>query len=137
MDYQFDHRGDLLMIPDANDSEEIKSLLADPEKHGYGSPVSLEKAWLVEPGGSGDGPQNNGEINMEQNTQKIASGKPSEAQAVDRSLEPIVRPPIGCRFGFHKYGRWGEPFKIDGARFTYEWQQRTCLNCGLVDERTV
>jgi hypothetical protein len=50
MDYQFDHHGNLLMIPDANDSTDIKGLLADPTKHGYDSPINLEKAWLVEQG---------------------------------------------------------------------------------------
>jgi hypothetical protein len=46
-------------------------------------------------------------------------------------------PPIRCRLGFHKWGKWGEKFKIPDTLYAFEYQQRKCLLCGIIGERKI
>lgn len=53
----------------------------------------------------------------------------------DRELPPLE--PLSCRWGFHRYTRWGQKFSIPNARAAFEYQQRTCVRCGKISERRI
>ena len=63
----------------------------------------------------------------------------------DRETKTSMLPSYGkemfmswwCRFGFHRWGSWGEKFRIPGAQYLCEYQQRRCARCGKIDERTI
>lgn len=45
--------------------------------------------------------------------------------------------PLLCRLGFHRWTCWGAKFMVPGTSYALEYQQRTCLGCGHVDERRI
>ena len=42
-----------------------------------------------------------------------------------------------CKWGFHRWGNWGEKFNIPDAKTCFEYQQRKCECCGYINERRI
>lgn len=70
---------------------------------------------------------------MTEKTTKTEAPQGREASAVGA----LVMPPLRCKLGFHKWGLWGDKFSIPDIKYAFEFQQRMCLCCGIVDERKI